>query len=66
MSKRNIVHVEVPAANVQAAGKFYQELFNWKLQQVPEMNYTMDDSLALSGVPAWSVQSWFWCRVVQS
>ena len=41
VSKRNVVHVEIPAADVQAAGKFYQELFNWKLQHVPEMNYTM-------------------------
>ena len=41
MSKRNVVHVEIPAANVEAAGTFYQELFNWKLQHVSEMNYTM-------------------------
>jgi predicted enzyme related to lactoylglutathione lyase len=41
MSKRNVVHVEIPAANVEGAGKFYQELFGWKLQHMPEMNYTM-------------------------
>lgn len=41
MSKRNIVHVEIPAASVEAAGKFYQELFGWKIQPMPEMNYTM-------------------------
>src|SRR5690242_10185474 len=41
MSKRNIVHVEIPAANVEAAGKFYHELFDWKLDHMPEMNYTM-------------------------
>ncbi|RPI94062.1 MAG: VOC family protein [Chloroflexi bacterium] len=41
MSKRNIVHVEIPAANVEAAGKFYQELFGWKLQHDSQMNYTM-------------------------
>jgi uncharacterized protein len=41
MSKRNVVHVEIPAANVEAAGKFYQDLFGWKLQPIPEMNYTM-------------------------
>lgn len=44
MSKRNIVHVEIPAANVEAAGKFYQELLGWKLQHIPEMNYTMWES----------------------
>jgi predicted enzyme related to lactoylglutathione lyase len=41
MSKRNIVHVEIPAANVEGAGKFYQDLFGWKLQHMLEMNYTM-------------------------
>ena len=41
MSKRNVVHVEIPAANTEGAGKFYQDLFGWKIQPVPEMNYTM-------------------------
>jgi predicted enzyme related to lactoylglutathione lyase len=40
MSKRNVVHVEIPAANVQAAGKFYEDLFGWKMQHVPEFDYT--------------------------
>lgn len=44
MSKRNIVHVEIPAVNVEAAGAFYQDLFGWKLQHVPEMSYTMWES----------------------
>lgn len=41
MTKRNIVHVEIPAANVEGAGKFYQALFGWKISPMPEMNYTM-------------------------
>lgn len=41
MSKRNIVHVEIPAANVESAAKFYQELFGWKMQHIPDFNYTM-------------------------
>jgi len=41
MSKRNVVHVEIPAANVEAASKFYEALFGWKMQNIPEMNYTM-------------------------
>ncbi len=41
MSKRNIVHVEIPAANVDGAGKFYEALFGWKISPMPEMNYTM-------------------------
>lgn len=44
MSKRNIVHVEIPAVNVDAAAKFYQELLGWKIQPIPEMNYTMWES----------------------
>jgi uncharacterized protein len=40
MSKRNIVHVEIPAANVEGAGKFYADLFGWKITPMPEMNYT--------------------------
>ena len=49
MSKRNVVHVEIPAQNVQAAGQFYQDLFGWKIQHVPEMNYTMDEDGSGSG-----------------
>lgn len=49
MSKRNIVHVEIPSANVEAAGKFYQDLFGWKLQHIPEMNYTMWEDGSGSG-----------------
>ena len=44
MSKRNIVHVEIPAADVNAAGKFYQELLGWNIQPMPEMNYVMWES----------------------
>ena len=41
MSKRNVVHVEIPAANVETAASFYKDLFGWKIQPVPEMNYIM-------------------------
>ena len=41
MSKRNVVHIEIPAANVEAAGNFYQDLFGWKMEHVPEFDYTM-------------------------
>ena len=40
MSKRNIVHVEIPAANVEAAGRFYQDLLGWKIDHDPTLNYT--------------------------
>lgn len=49
MSKRNVVHVEIPAANVESAGKFYQELFGWKIRPMPEMNYTMWEDGSGSG-----------------
>jgi predicted enzyme related to lactoylglutathione lyase len=41
MSKRNVVHVEISAADVPAAAKFYETLFGWKMQTAPEFDYTM-------------------------
>jgi predicted enzyme related to lactoylglutathione lyase len=49
MSKRNIVHVEIPSANVDSAAKFYQELFGWKVTPMPDMNYTMWEAADNSG-----------------
>lgn len=50
MSKRNVVHVEIPSENVDAAAKFYESLFGWKIISVPEMNYTMwEDGSGLGG-----------------
>jgi len=54
MSKRNIVHVEIPAVNTVAAGSFYADLFGWKIQPMPEMNYVMweaGDGDEYGGVP---------------
>jgi predicted enzyme related to lactoylglutathione lyase len=34
-------HIELSANDRQAAGQFYSELFGWKIQQMPEMNYAM-------------------------
>lgn len=44
MAKRNIVHIEIPAADMEKAGKFYHDLFGWEIQSIPEMNYTMWDA----------------------
>ena len=44
MSKRNVVHIEIPAADQATAGKFYQSLFGWKINPMPEMNYTTWES----------------------
>ncbi len=44
MTKRNVVHIEIPAADGAQAGEFYRKLFGWQIQHVPEMNYTMWDA----------------------
>ena len=49
MSKRNVVHVDIPDLNVEAAGKFYQELLGWTMQHVPEFDYTMWEDGSGSG-----------------
>lgn len=41
MTKRNIVHVEISSRNFDESGKFYNELFGWKITPVPEMNYSL-------------------------
>ena len=41
MSKRNVVHVEIPAADVPGAAKFYETLFGWKMEHAAEFDYTM-------------------------
>jgi len=40
MTNRAIVHIEIPAANRQDAGKFYADLFGWEIQHMEEMSYT--------------------------
>jgi predicted enzyme related to lactoylglutathione lyase len=41
MTKRSIVHIEIPSANFDTSGRFYNELFGWKITPVPEMNYEL-------------------------
>ena len=41
MSKRNVVHIEIPTADVTASAKFYETLFGWKMEHAPEFDYTM-------------------------
>ncbi|OGC49399.1 glyoxalase [candidate division WWE3 bacterium RBG_16_37_10] len=36
-----IVHFELPAKDKERSKKFYSEVFGWKLEDYPEMNYTM-------------------------
>ncbi len=44
MSGYPIVHVELPAENPEAAAKFYEEAFGWKLTHNQEFNYWMFDA----------------------
>lgn len=36
-----VVHFEVPADNVDRARKFYRDTFQWKLNVMPQFDYTM-------------------------
>lgn len=36
-----IVHFEVHAANPERAAKFYERVFEWKFQHIPEIDYWM-------------------------
>jgi predicted enzyme related to lactoylglutathione lyase len=41
MSEHHVVHIEFSAQDLEAAGRFYSDLFGWKVEQMPEMNYAM-------------------------
>jgi uncharacterized protein len=36
-----VVHFEIPFDDGDRARRFYAEVFGWKLQQMPELQYTM-------------------------
>lgn len=35
------MHFEIPADNVERAQKFYSKVFGWKINPMPEMDYTI-------------------------
>ena len=39
MSNHPIVHIEIPAKDAGAAGKFYSDLFGWKIESDVMYNY---------------------------
>lgn len=41
-----VVHFEIPFENKQRAMDFYTTCFGWKLQDMPEMNYVMANTVA--------------------
>jgi uncharacterized protein len=38
---RSVVHFEIPADDVTRAKEFYRSVFDWQLQDMPEMDYTI-------------------------
>jgi predicted enzyme related to lactoylglutathione lyase len=36
-----VVHFEIPADNLARAKKFYNTVFGWKMNEIPEMDYVM-------------------------
>lgn len=36
-----VVHFEIPAEDLERAKKFYSEIFDWKLEDMPNMDYVM-------------------------
>jgi predicted enzyme related to lactoylglutathione lyase len=71
MSTRNVVHVEIPASDVNSSAKFYRDLFDWKIVPMPEIDYTMWEAGDGSGggFPRWynekcvkRRESWYPCR----
>ena len=39
MAKHAIVHIEFSARDLKKTAKFYGDLFNWKLQEMPDSSY---------------------------
>ena len=39
MSQHPIIHIEFSASDREDAGRFYNDVFGWQIQQMPEMNY---------------------------
>lgn len=42
-----VVHFEIPTDNLDRAKKFYQSLFGWQITDIPEMNYTIVNTVAV-------------------
>ena len=42
-----VVHFEIPCDDMGKAEKFYQEVFGWQIQPMPEMRYTIIRTVAV-------------------
>ena len=50
MSQHPIVHIEFSAQDPKAAAEFYAQLFGWKMEAMPEMDYfTFDEDPGIGG-----------------
>ena len=41
MNMRKLVHFEIPSMNLERSKKFYENLFGWRIEAVPGMDYSM-------------------------
>lgn len=46
---RSVVHFEIPADDVARAKGFYSSVFGWRLQDMPEMEYTVVQTTEVDG-----------------
>ncbi|MCE5298823.1 MAG: VOC family protein [Methanoregulaceae archaeon] len=46
-----IVHFDIPAEDTERAKKFYSDLFGWKFESFPEMQYNLITTTNLDGTP---------------
>ena len=44
MSVHKISQLEVSADNREEAARFFEQVFGWKIQNIPEMDYSMADT----------------------
>lgn len=40
MPAQPIVHIEIPAKDRAVTGEFYQKMFGWQIEDMPDMKYT--------------------------
>jgi predicted enzyme related to lactoylglutathione lyase len=45
----SIIHFEIPADDMQRAKAFYSNLFGWKIEGIPGMDYMMIDTYGAPG-----------------
>jgi predicted enzyme related to lactoylglutathione lyase len=47
---RPVVHWELWLENPERSSKFYQQVFDWKIQYLPEMNYHLVETGGAGGI----------------